>query len=331
MACSLLLLAVPIFLVNRLVDPHWIWGSTNALNIRSIPVDTRIQRINLAMQSEFARKQFVVLGSSRVANYRIPDAKQGINFAVHGMLAQELSDALAAAEEINGGPFRRVYVGLDFMTFSGQYIPLYPSFSSYLQRVKNPLYKFKATMSLASLIDSFRTTRASLALTEVDCSPCYSRDRYFILEDLSGDAWSARMHTQIQSIRQRYARFWASPTYFESLEKFNNYAGDRALVFITPEHLQLHQLIRSEGLEEEYKEFLRKAVRLFGAVIVFDPSASAWSSQDTFFDVHHPKPSFSTMISECLHSQGRTCRPELGAKILDANSVESYIRALGLG
>lgn len=316
--------------INTIVDPLCFFSHTNSFNKRLLAINEREQKTSYLTFHE-PHYDSLLIGNSRSTFINQNDFKEQsvFNYSVSGICLDEYDDYVRYAQIRMGNGIKTVYTSISFATVNKNFqqmssVP--PDY--YFSKVNSPLYRFKSLFSIDVLRYSYRTLASNFM--EKPKSIYYDRNNVAYTIPLDKANWKKHFDLDLLAFLDIYKNNFIYDgeylrTQFSSI--LNNNPGTSFVVFTPPVTKQMHCTIKTANLVQEYLDWVRDMVDLFGSVHHFEYIHSITENHVNFLDASHFFPETGTMIASRL--QGRTTdMPSDFGMIVNRENVEQSLHFL---
>ncbi|WP_050179788.1 hypothetical protein [Domibacillus robiginosus] len=323
----LLLTLVPISIINYFIDPLWTFGQKHAWNDHQAVIDERQQKTNRILFQPFSYDT-ILLGSSRstyIDQHEFKSMKV-YNYSVNDLSIREYDTFLAFAEAHSKQPVQRVILGVDFFKSSVQESSQPRSLTNYEKKVADPLYRFKNLLSFDTLRYSLENARLSIA-NDVSLNRVYNRDNTADAKKISREELEQNTAEKIERFKQEFygSHYVYNPRYKEFLSIFNKRHPDvEKIVYTTPISMELFDALVDTGHLDDYEQWLRDLVELYGGVYNFMYPNEVTNDLTNYFDGHHFYPETGTKIAKRIEA-GPDAKSPFGVYITK-NNIDQHLQ-----
>ncbi len=320
--CVVQLLVVAI---NVVFDPLWCFGAYTLWNDICEGFDERQQKTDRVFFLPFSYDT-VMLGSSRVTYMSsFPNGEENIfNYSVSSMKPREYGPFLAFAQARQGHPFRHVLLGVDFFSTNAllRSRDTFEPPEAYLERTQSPFFRWRMATGFDALQHSLEAAALNAGWKNPDGD--YRRrsfSRIFLFPD------PEKQRSDIQQQCADYQKYIYGNYRYESARQtyqslLQNHPSTEFLIFTTPESVALLRVLVQEQRLEDYLQWIRELVDVFGTVWNFMYVNSITTDMTNYKDAHHFSPTVGKYILQRLRNSFYEGPEDFGIRITAENLEE---------
>ncbi|KAB8129193.1 hypothetical protein F9U64_15520 [Gracilibacillus oryzae] len=287
---------------NFWIDPLWTFSHAHEKNDVQVVIDERQQKVN---QLYFGDEDYdtLLIGSSRTTY--IPASEfvgwDVFNFAASDLAFQEYKGMIDFAKE-QKGEFDRIIIGVDFFKSSVKESEDPVSLEPYVEKVKEPFYRWKNLLSLDVLDYSRKNYRISENDQIVELRN-YNRHNTAFAKHFEQGTIEEETKAKVYKFRQQF--FGDNYQYNEKMKTVMQQLKDENpntefIIYTTPISAPLYNAMIEEGNEEDYDRWLSDLVDVFGGVYHFMYPNSVTKDLSNYFDGHHFYPNVGEKIARTI-------------------------------
>ena len=322
-----LLLAASTAAINYWIDPLWHYGHANAFNSVQKVTDEREQKIAML---HYGRHDYdtLLVGSSR-STYIHPSAFSEwdvFNFSVANLSIREVHSIMVYSQS-QLPDLNRYLIGVDFFKSSEQEAGTPKALTNHEKKINQPFYRTKNLLSLDSLDISLQNFKKSLTHT-IDEDRLYNRKGEAFASRLTQEEVEESTALKIERFEEEF--YGSNYTYYKDypmiLQKIKDAAEPGELtVYTTPISTALFDSLVETGLFDEYEQWIRDLVRVYGGVWNFMYPNTITNDIMNYHDGHHFYPEIGTMMAKKIqHPKTKDVPADFGVYITDKN-VEQHL------
>lgn len=283
--------------LNYFMDPLWCFGHKHSLQAHQEGFDERQQKLNLIYYHPF-KYDGLILGSSRVTLHdpRSFGNVKIFNMAVDGMRPYEFDSYIEYAKKRNGGDFKYIILGLDFMAIEDTDDAY--TIATRIAQTETFFYRYQTLIAYDTLNRSIRNFKNSAMGKYKKRFKTYNESHIASSHHASADIVKEKVENYRQSIVNKKIAY-RRKEYLKTLETLRQHnPNTRFVVFTTPlpEPL-IRTLFDVKENQETFRIWMKDIFTLFGSYYSFysiNPVTQDYTS--TFMDAGHYYPE----IGECI-------------------------------
>lgn len=313
---------------NYWIDPLWHYGHANAFNSIQKVTNEREQKIAML---HYGRHDYdtLLIGSSR-STYIHPSAFEDwdvFNFSVANMSIREVHSIMLYSQSQLPG-LKRYLVGADFFKSSEKEAGAPRSLANYEKKIAQPFYRTKNLLSLDSLDISIQNFLNS-ATDTVDEERMYNRKGEAFAKKLTKQEVDESTSLKIERFEEEF--YGSNYTYYKDypliLQKIKEAAEPGELtVYTTPISTALFASLVSTGLYEDYEQWIRDLVRVYGGVWNFMYPNTITNDIMNYQDGHHFYPEIGTLIAKRIQHPDTAEVPDDFGVFVTADNVDEHLQ-----
>jgi len=308
--------------VNYIMDPFWTFNHSYNFNSVQKGTNERQQKSNYIY---FTDKKFdtLLIGSSRTT-YMNPyffDNFKVFNYSTVAMRPQEYPVFLDFAIKESKQPIETIILAVDFFGYLDNKLFKYNEGPKIIENTKSFLYRWKTLLSFDALNTSFKNLRDYIK----DEPDRYTRDMVKSFEKREPASIEGQIIVDIEDYKNEAYSGKPNINYFNILNGVKEEYNDKKfIIYTTPVSYPLFQEMVRLGHEENYKNWLRTLVEIFGEVHHFMYINSVTKDYTKHFgDSNHVYPETNKIIADTI-TQKRNRIEDFGI-ILNKNNIEFFL------
>ncbi|GAA0336747.1 hypothetical protein GCM10008967_28850 [Bacillus carboniphilus] len=327
--CSTLSFASFIFFI----DPMWTYEHAHPYNDVQTVIDEREQKTSEIYFRDFDYDTLLV-GSSR-STYVDPHELKGMhayNFSVANVSIQEYRSMIDFAKNQREDEFERIILGLDFFKSSKKESSAPRNLDGYVERVTEPLYRYKNLLSYDVFEYAKKNFRASYR-NMIKEPRVYNRFNVARAEVIDEEKTAQATEEKIQRFRDVF--YGKNYEYYEEYSNVMKVVRDANpdsdfIIYTTPISTPLFKAMVEEGQLDDYERWLTELVDVFGGVYNFMYPNSVTDDLSNYFDGHHFYPEVGTLIARRVSGDETDVPEDFGVYVTKENLEEhlSFVRGL---
>lgn len=313
--------------INYWIDPLWQYDHANAFNKIQKVTNEREQKIS---KMHYGRHDYdtLLVGSSR-STYIHPSAFEDwdvFNFSVANLSIREVYSFMLYSQT-QLPDLERYLVGVDFFKSSEQEAGTAKALTNYEKKIDKPFYRTRNLLSLDSLDISLQNFVKSAKGT-VDEDRLYNRNGEAFARKLTKEEVEESTSLKIERFEEEF--YGSNYTYYDQypfiLQKIKDAAGDDPLtVYTTPISTELFASLVSTGLLDEYEQWIRDLVDVYGGVWNFMYPNTITNDIMNYYDGHHFYPEIGTMIAKRIQFPETKEVPADFGVYVTADTLEAHL------
>ena len=311
---------------NYFMDSSWTFFHSHNYNNIQKATDERQLKSNYLYYTD---KKFdtLLLGSSRTTymntNSFLPF--KVFNFSAGGMMPYEYLFFIDFVIKDLEQPIDNIIIGMDFFGYLGKYRSNYSE--KVINNIKINLYRWKILFSIDTFKNSINNLRYNF--NESKSFEKYNRNlikTYSKITDLKIQKDNVKKDI-INYVNTKYNQK-KDDGYYDIIVKIRSKYNDKKfIIYTTPISDPLFQEITKLGHIENYKNWLRTLVDIFGSVHHFMyPNSVSKNYLNYFFDANHAYPETNDIVAKTIVANENIIE-DFGL-ILTKENIESYLRSL---
>ncbi|MCH1625095.1 hypothetical protein [Fredinandcohnia quinoae] len=326
------LFIAPIYSFNYFIDPLWFGGSSSEFNDVQLAFNERQQKANHIAFQPFEHDT-VLLGSSRSTYINQHDFSgyDVYNFAVSNMSVQEYKSYVDLAKQERGKDMKAIIIGLDFfkssVAQSKDKITLY----SYMDTMKEPLYRYKKLLSFQVLEYSWGNFKASYKDGTLGLRD-YDRNNVATVNKMDPDVAEKQTEGKIAKFKEEF--YGDTYIYNENykdilMEVKQANPNSEFIIYTTPISTELFKALVDSGRFPDYEKWLRDVVDVYGSVYNFmDINTVSNDLTNNYFDGHHFYPHVGTWIAHRISNVEDDTLPDDFGSYVTKENIDQYLEEL---
>ncbi|MFB1082213.1 hypothetical protein [Jeotgalibacillus sp. JSM ZJ347] len=307
---------------NFFIDPMWTFAHEHELNDVQTVIDEREQKTSQVYFQDF-NYDTILVGSSR-STYVDPHQFEGMdvfNYSVSNLSMREYRTMIDYALEESDGNLERVILGVDFFKSSEQEASQPKSILNYVSKVEERFYRYKNLLSLDVFDYTVQNVEMS-ASDDVKLERVYDRQNTADAAQLSEEEVQQDTDDKIERFRDVF--------YGENYEYYSRYKEIMELVktdhpsleyivYTTPISTELFKVLAEEGHMDDYEQWLRDLVDIYGGVFNFMYPNSITNNIYNYFDGHHFYPEVGDHIAHTISGNTENTPDDFGVYVTKEN------------
>lgn len=324
----LFLVMMPTSALNYWMDPLWTFSHSHKYNQAQNGTNERQLKTNKIYFTGLEQYDTLFLGSSR-STYISQNDFLGLNvfnLACSNMVPFEYSQWINIAKKIKVKEFKYIIIGIDFWA-TGEKEAMKvkkenKSPASYLQKAKEPFYRYKSLVSY----DTLKSSLKNLDHYKTPSTKDYTRQNIKQTKIISQARKSRNIEKQLKSFLPEYGKPYI---YHKDLKKImlavkNSNPNSKFIIFTTPTSKQLFNFMLENDRYEDYKRWLYDVVEVFGKVHNFMGVNSITSNENNYPDLHHYYPFVGKIIAQKVSPNSNMEVPNDFGVLLNKNNIDKF-------
>ncbi len=315
-------------IVNFIVDPLWMFKSTQGFDIKQKDFNERVQKTNYLA---FKDNNFdaVLLGNSRVTYINQNDFNIGVkvfNYAVNAMPSSEYDSAIENFVKLTNKEPKIILLGIELFNIGLDHSNV---FEEAFDNTRNGWgYKFNNLFSYDTLLFSFQNLYTTYK--------GFDRKQRFYNKFLEKGSKEQNIFSNKEYIKgmmpsgfnKRYDRKVLA--HFKGLK--NKYKNSRFIVFTMPVHSDLFKIWSNDKkFVNYYSLWLKDLVSLFGNVNHFFYDSKVSDSYYNFFDAFHFYPFVGKKIAQKISNHEIMNDNDDFGILLTKENIDEYLKQFNKG
>lgn len=318
----ILVALLSIGLFNYWMDPFWCFNHSHKYNNIQKGTNERQQKSNYIY---FNKKKYdtLLLGSSRTTyldNSSFKELKV-FNFSAAGMRPQEYLTYIDFVVNDTHHNINNIIIGMDFFGYLNYGLFMFNEADNIITTTKSSLYKYKMLVSFDGLNNSIKNIRDYMKNRTSDR---YNRDAIKTRNFVSHNKETIIKDIKIYSKTEYSSN--PNPNYLNIISKIKyNYNDKDFIIYTTPiSSLLFNQLVKM-GHYENYENWLRLLVSVYGKVYHFMYINNITNDYlNTFADSNHAYTKTNNLIVDTITNQVKN---DFGI-ILTKDNIEENLKLL---
>lgn len=313
---------------NFWIDPMWHFAHSHEFNDVQITINEREQKTaELLFQNE--EYDTILLGSSR-STYISPKSFEDwnvYNFSASNLSIREYESMIQFADNISKQPVERYIFGVDFFKSSEKEASSSSSLTEFEKKVEAPFYRAKTLLSLDLLDYSIKNFEFSRDNNIVE-GRFYNRENTAFAKKLTEHEINDRTAKEIIKFNELF--YGTNYEYFDRYKKImqdvkNISPTTEKIVFTTPISTELFKALVETDLLDDYENWLRDLVDVFGGVWNFMYPNSITNDISNYYDGHHFNPEVGNLIALRLKDKNAESVPEDFGVYVTKENIEQHL------
>lgn len=312
--------------LNYFMDPLWCFAHSHKFNSFQKGANERQQKTNAIY---FTSKQYdtLLLGSSRTAymNRHSFTGMNVFNFSVSDMRPHEYLPYINFTINDSHQPIRTIILGVDFFGYLNYGSQMNDNAPNIIQATKSSLYRWKILFSYDATNYSIRNLRNYFISAKR--SDFYNRDDVKMMVKRPVNTID-KQYNVISFTRNEYES-QPNPNFKRILKTIKNYYNNKKfIIYTTPVSQPLFQQMIKQGHYQDYENWLRTLVNIYGTVNHFMYINSITKDYvHHFVDCGHVYPESNSIIARQITAQCKGQPRDFGM-ILTRENIEIKLQEL---
>jgi len=318
--------------INFFMDPFWCFEHSHRYNSVQKATNERQQKANYIY---FTSNQYdtLLLGSSRTTymNRHAFKRMNVYNFSAPAMRPQEYITYIDFTINDAKQPIQRIIIGTDFFGYLDYGSFMFKNAPNIVKTTQSPYYRWKVLFSFDALENSFKNVRDYLNPTKH--TDRYDRDNVKSRIKIIQYGSKKEQLFALQQDALAYARgeYSSQPNknYYNIMKTIkNNYKNKEFIIYTTPVTEVLLQLLIEKGHYNNYENWLRTLVNIYGTVYHFmyiNPMSKDYINN--FADCNHAYPELNAIVAQKITTKCQSEPKDFGV-ILTSSNIEYELKKL---
>lgn len=295
---SFIILINTVALINYVVDPFWMFKTSNILNQKQLDFDERQQKTNYLV---FNNNDYdsLILGSSRTTymDQRLFEFYKNFNYAANSMYPHEYEYFIETFSTITKKMPQNIILGVDFFG-SNKNENKNNKNLLYYKNTQSDFYRIKMLYSFKMLRFSFKNIRQVIKIKKL----YYNRDLTKFNEKVN----SSELPNKIKDTLKHLENYIYDETLLNIFTGLKNKYGSEFIVYTTPVTFEQIKLYHELGLDQYYFKWLEDLISSFGGIYHFMLPSTLTKEPSNFFDATHATKDSMDIISKVLSSNKKS-------------------------
>ena len=327
---SIILISIGVF--DLFMDSFWCFNHKHQYNSVQKGTNERQQKANYIY---FTSNKYntLLVGSSRTT-YMNRHAFKGMNvfnFSATGMRPQEYLTYINFVIQDSRQPIKTIILAVDFFGYLNYGAFMYNNAPSIVQASKSPYYRWKLLFTYDALNNSFRNLRDYL--NPQKHSDRYNRDNVKSRFKIPAVGSKKLQLLAVQKDSLEYSRAEYSskpnPEFNRIMNTIKEAHQDKQfIIYTTPVTNVLFKTMVQTGHYNDYENWLRKLVSIYGTVYHFMYINTIGDNFiDNFADCNHAYPETNAIVARKIITQNKDEPKDFGI-ILTSENIEIKLQEL---
>lgn len=279
-------------LINYIVDPFWMFKTSNIFNQKQLDFNERQQKTNYLVYNK-SDYDSLILGSSRTTyvDKNLFESCKSFNYAANSMYPKEYEYFIDSFSTITKKTPKNIILGVDFFG-SNKNKNEGNKDLLYYKNTKNNFYRIKMLYSFKMLRFSFKNIRQVIKTKKL----YYNRDLTKFNEKVNISELPNKIKNTLKYLENYNYDETLYDTFIELKSKYNS----DFIVYTTPVTFEQIKLYHELGFDQYYFRWLKELISSFGGIYHFMLPSSLTKEQSNFFDAGHATKNSMDMISKIL-------------------------------
>jgi hypothetical protein len=332
----LLIFIITIMGINFFIDPNWSFSHEHYFNTSQSDFNERQTKANYLTYREESYDA-ILLGSSRTTYINQNEfSLSTFNYGVSAVSVQEFERMIDFALDTQEKEyFERIYIGLDFFATNANrddLETLEETSNNAFEMTNNKSNRYTELLSIDTFENSVKNAIASFFKNRGTQRYQRSYDRNNIATALVVDAQTAEQNIADDVQRYKETHYGSNYKYNKNYKDImqsliDKYPNTEFIVFTNPIHFELFSAIDENNLEDDFNQWLKDIVEVFGEVHNFIGKNEITTDSSYYYDGHHYYEEVGTMIVEYLENPNIKDTSDFG-QIIYSDNLETELENL---
>lgn len=277
-------------LINYIVDPLWMFKTSNLFNQKQLDFDERQQKTNYLVYNK-SDYDSLILGSSRSTYIDQNIFNKTFNYSANSMYPYEYEYFINIFSIITQKTPKNIILGVDFFG-SNRNENKKNKTLLYYKNTKSNFYRIKMLYSFKILRFSFKNIRQSIKTNKL----YYNRDLIKFNEKID----NCNLPEKIKNTLKYLKNYNYDETLFNTFIELKNKYNSDFIVYTTPVTFEQIKLYHELGFDEYYFRWLEELISSFGGIYHFMLPSSLTKEKSNFFDAGHATKNTMDIIGKVL-------------------------------
>ncbi|WP_457747981.1 hypothetical protein [Sulfurimonas sp.] len=313
--------------INYIMDPLWTFSHKYNFNNIQKGFDERQQKTNYVNFKSMNQYKGILLGSSRTTHINQNDFgnMKIFNYASSSMRPYEYKGYIDFFKKKKQGELNYVIIGADFYGICNPIDVKFKKPEFYIDKAQSFMYRYKMLFSIGAIKNSLRNYK----IFYTGAHQYYDRDNIKYAEKVSE---KERFERYTKNLK-RHTESFMSPKYeynsnlisiYTSLKKNN--PNTKIILFTSPITADLLvSIIKNGDKLEEYKQWLKNMVDIFGEVYQFMDINSITTNLDNYPDDDHFYDNVAQMVANKIAGIENKNIPNDFGILLNSSNIDKYL------
>ncbi len=314
--------------INYIVDPLWSFNHSNKFNKIQLHFNERQQKTNDVYFNGLDEYDGILLGSSRSSFINQNDFYNMniYNYAIDAMYPFEYEEYLKLAKESKGKEFKYIIIGADFYGSKLRITKSFENPSYYIDNTKSPLYRYKMLLSIDALKKSIKNIKSNLLNKP---NEYYTRNNVKIRGKVPEEKRFRRYTKNLKIHTKKFMgdSYKKNKEYINILKRLKKENPNTKFMIFTSAITAdlLVSIIKNAERIEEFEEWLREIIEVFGEVHHFMTINSITTNLENYPDDDHVYPNKAKLIANKLSGKKNSNIPEDFGVLLNEKNIDQYM------